>query len=103
MRGIEDEQARLLLGDGGAEPLDALGQAEPGFQDHRDGQRGEGVVPRGGEGGQALHDDGGRILGGEEQDRAGGGHGEAPERRLARGDGDGQVEGQETLARFRHP
>jgi hypothetical protein len=40
------------------------------------------------------------VFGGEEQDPAGSGDGEAPEARRARSDSDGQVEGEETLAHF---
>ena len=39
--GIEDEQARGRPRDGGGEPIEAVGQADAGLDDHLDGQRGE--------------------------------------------------------------
>jgi hypothetical protein len=77
-QGIEDQQAWRDLRHGRGEPVEAVGQADAGFDDDLDGQRGQRLGARRRQRGEALDDDGRRILGGAEQDGARRGDGEAP-------------------------
>ncbi len=102
---IEHEEPWLQPGDGIGETL-AVGfeiEAQAGCGDHLNVEGGEF-----GSGGrtdafEAPADDVKRVLGGIEQDAAGAGHGEAAQTGDARGDGDGQIEGEERFAAFGFP
>jgi hypothetical protein len=96
--GIEDEQAGPDARDGGGEAVQAVGQADAGLDDDLDRERGERLLAARGKRGEALDDDGRRILGRAQQDGARGRDGKAAGGRGRRGDGDGEFEGEEALA-----
>jgi hypothetical protein len=67
------------------------------------GQRGQGLVPGRGQGGEALDDDGEGILGREEEHRPGRGDRPVTGAGRAGGDGDREVEREEALAGLGRP
>ena len=101
-QGIEDEQAGLELLDGVGEAL-AIGgsvQTQGRRGDDFDGQGIEGHLGRPGDAFQALAHDRQGVLGGKEQDFSGACHGILAQTGAARGDADGDVQGQEAFAAF---
>ena len=97
---IEDEQARLQLGDGLGEAPAVEIDIEPhgGCGDHLDIEIGKLEACGGADALEPPTHDIERVLGGIEQDAAWVWHREAAQARRAGGDRDGEVEGEERLA-----
>ena len=99
---IEDEEPRLEGGDGFLE-TSAVGleiKAQAGRGDHLDVELGEADADGGADAIDPAADDMECVFGGIEQDATRACHREAAQAGDARGDGDGQIEGEEGFAAF---